>query len=125
MTFSSKLVLWVIAILMAILLFTPWGAKAVFGWDYSMKKARDSMQYETRKSVEDTCRAMQASYKSDVLVWEQYKGSAGESLGWAQQAKMRANKTAASYNQFVLKNSFVFSGNVPDDILMVMPYLDK
>jgi len=125
MTFGEKVLAWLIAILVIGLLFTPWGAKAVFGWDYSMKKARDSAQYETRKSVEDTCRAMQASYKTDSLTWDQYKTSTGETLGWAQQAKMRANRTAAGYNQFILKNSFVFQGNVPADICSVLPYLDK
>ena len=29
---------------------------------------------------------------------------------------MRANQTAASYNDYILKNSFVWRGNVPEDI---------
>jgi len=37
---------------------------------------------------------------------------------------MRANKTAASYNEYVLKNSFVWNGNVPADIRTSLPYLD-
>jgi hypothetical protein len=36
----------------------------------------------------------------------------------------RANKTAASYNEYVLKNSFVWNGNVPADIRTSLPYLD-
>lgn len=47
-----------------------------------------------------------------------------EKLSWAEQAKMRANKTAASYNEYVLKNSFVWNGNVPADIRTSLPYLD-
>ena len=45
-------------------------------------------------------------------------------LSWAEQAKMRANKTAASYNEYVLKNSFVWNGNVPADIRTSLSYLD-
>lgn len=29
---------------------------------------------------------------------------------------MRANKTAVSYNNYILKNSFIWSDNVPEDI---------
>ena len=29
---------------------------------------------------------------------------------------MRANKTANTYNEYILKNSFVFEGNIPTDI---------
>lgn len=36
---------------------------------------------------------------------------------WADQAKMRANRTAANYNNYILKNSYVWSGNIPDDIM--------
>ena len=35
---------------------------------------------------------------------------------WAAQAMMRANKTATTYNEYVLQNSFVWAGNVPNDI---------
>ena len=39
-----------------------------------------------------------------------------EKQSWAEQAKMRANITAASYNEYILKNSFVWDGNIPKDI---------
>ena len=34
---------------------------------------------------------------------------------------MRANKTANSYNEYVLKNSYVWNGNVPIDIANYLP----
>lgn len=37
---------------------------------------------------------------------------------------MRANKTAASYNEYVLKNSFIWNGNIPTDIRVSLPFLD-
>lgn len=83
----------------------------------AVQKADDATRYETLKKVEDTCRAMIASYEADRLTWEQYKGSdSEEKRGWADQAMMRANRTAATYNEYILKNSYVWEGNVPDDI---------
>lgn len=97
-----------------------------FGWfdiwfgnkvNYVGQKIDDATRYETIKEVEDTCRIMIASYEADKLTWEQYKDSDNEEKqSWAEQAKMRANKTASTYNNYILKNSFVWEGNVPDDI---------
>ena len=85
---------------------------------YVNQKIDDATNYETRKEVEDSCRAMIASYEADKLTWEQYKDSeSSEQRSWADQAKMRANRTAATYNNYILKNSYVWSGNIPDDIL--------
>lgn len=90
---------------------------------YEVHKVDDATRYQTRKNVEDTCRSMIASYTSDKLTWEQYKDSDGEKLSWAEQAKMRANKTAASYNEYILKNSYVWDGNVPKDIDEKLDYI--
>lgn len=86
--------------------------------------ADDASRYETKKKVEDTCRAMQASYEADKLTWEQYRNSESEEKReWADQAMIRANRTAATYNTFILENSYVWSGNVPKDIDEKLPYL--
>lgn len=83
----------------------------------NVQHADDISRYSTKKTVEDTARSMITSYTADALVYEQYKGSASaEKQSWAEQAKMRANKTAASYNEYILKNSFVWEDNVPKDI---------
>ena len=91
---------------------------------HSLKKVDDVTTYKTRKDVEDTCRSMIASYTADKLTYEQYKDDPStEKQGWGEQAKMRANRTAATYNEYILKNSYVFSGNVPVDIFMQLEYL--
>ena len=122
----------VIVIVLSILLvavivffgFTPGGRAIINGHRTTMKKVDDATVYETRKQVEDSCRSMIASYTSDKLTYEQYKNSESkEKQGWAEQAKMRANKTAASYNEYVLKNSFVWDGNIPADIKSSLPYI--
>lgn len=132
MTKSDKL----IASIVAIVLVMGIGSGIFFGathvgkatwnlWFGSIQKVDDATNYETLKKVEDTCRAMISSYESDRLTWDQYKDSDNEEkVGWAEQAKMRANKTAASYNNYILENSYVWRNNVPKDIRSDLPYLE-
>ena len=102
--------------------FATWFMNKV---EFVDRKIDDATNYKTIKKVEDTCRSMIASYESDKLTYEQYKDSTNEEKqSWAEQAKMRANKTASSYNNYILKNSFVWNGNVPADIKMELPYLE-
>ena len=83
----------------------------------AVKQAGDEENYETLDKVESTARAMISSYKSDLLMYETYIESEDEEeQGWAKQAKIRANKTAIQYNEYILKNSFVWKDNVPEDI---------
>ena len=104
---------------------SPTGRAAWNLWTGAVQKVDDSTNYNTRKEVEDTCRAMVSSYESDKLTYEQYKSSdSEEKRSWAEQAKMRANKTAATYNNFILENSYVWSGNVPSDIQVKLLYLE-
>lgn len=104
---------------------TPAGRAWWNNWQHDLKKVDDSTRYETRKQVEDTCRSTIVSYKSDALTWEQYKDSEdSEKLGWAEAAKIRANKAALTYNEYFLKNSYVFEGNVPSDILTELPLIE-
>lgn len=103
---------------------TPMGKAMWNNWFFAVQKADDATRYSTRKEVEDKCRSMIASYTSDQKTYELYKDSESEEKqSWAEQAQMRANKTAASYNEYVLKNSFVWDGNIPADILSTLPYL--
>lgn len=85
----------------------------------------DQTRYETLKKVEDTCRATISSYESDVLTWKQYKDSESEvERTWAAQAKMRANKTASSYNNYILQNNFVWKDNIPEDIRTTLDIIE-
>lgn len=103
----------------------PEGIRFFNNWEFSLRKADDATNYETLKEVEDTCRSMIASYESDRLTYEQYKDSDDEEKqSWAEQAKMRANKTASSYNNYVMKNSFVWKNNIPIDIYAELEYIE-
>ena len=73
--------------------------------NYAYQKAIDNVSYDRLKKVEDTARAMIATYKSDKLTYEAYKNTDKE---LATQAKIRANRTAVAYNEYILK--IVFNG---------------
>ena len=91
----------------------------------SIQKVDDRTNYNTKKEIEDSCRAMIASYEADRLTYEQYKDEDNDDKQeWASQAKMRANKTASSYNNYVLKNSYVWDGNIPKDISSELDYIE-
>lgn len=99
--------------------------KAINRWEYSIQKADDKTSYKTLKEVEDTCRSMIANYEADRLMYEQFKDSTDEEeRNWANSAKIRANKTASQYNNYILKNSFVWKDSVPDDIENELEYLE-
>lgn len=95
----------------------PLGVMTWNSWFGLVQRADDATNYETLREVESTCRSMIASYQSDRLMYEQYKDSdSEEEQSWAQNARIRANRTAITYNEYILKNSFVWTGNVPEDI---------
>ena len=103
----------------------PTGKAIWNNWFHAVQKVDDDTNYKTKKKVEDTCRAMIASYNADKLTYEQYRdGDSEEKQGWAEQAKMRANKTASTYNNYILKNEYIWNGNVPSDIYMTLPYIE-
>lgn len=120
-------VVFVIALIgFGIFSMTPYGRGVINTYKYNVQKVDDVTNYETIKEVEDTCRAMISSYESDKLTYEQYKDSDNEEKqSWAEQAKMRANKTATSYNNYILKNSFVWKDNVPNDIYMELEIIEQ
>lgn len=129
MTKKEKIILCVIGIVALLAIscaISPEWRKEVNGIIYGIRKADDATNYNTIKHVEDTCRAMIASYEADKLTWMQYKDSESEEQrGWAAQAMMRANRTAATYNAYILKNGFVWADNVPEDISEALPYLES
>ena len=125
---SNKAIAAIVAVCIGLILFfaaNPFGVMAWNSWFGLVQKADDATNYETLKQVEDTCRSMIASYEADRLTYEQYKNSEDdEQQSWAEQAKMRANRTASTYNNYILENSYVWSGNVPNDIDSELDYLE-
>ena len=124
-------------ILIVVLIFAVIiGGSLLYTWDpetraavnnqlHAAQQVDDATRYSTIKKVEDTARAMIASYQADVLTFQQYNGSENpEQQSWADQARMRANKTASTYNSYILRNRYVWAGNVPPDIRADLPVVD-
>lgn len=106
-----------------IFMLTPAGRSMWNSYQYTMERV-DEKTYENQKEVEDTCRAMISSYNSDKLIYQSYKDSTiQEEKNWANSAKMRANQTASTYNNYILKNKYVWKHNIPSDIYLTLEYL--
>lgn len=115
----------VMIVIGTVIFFTPAGRGFWNRVQHQTQKVDDATSYKTRKQVEDTCRATIVSYESDKLIWEQYKDSeSSEQRSWADSAKIRANKAALTYNEYFLKNSYVFDGNIPEDIRTELPLIE-
>lgn len=75
-TGQAVLIIVICAILAVLLIIlTPIGRSMWNEWMHDVQTADDATNYETRKQVEDTCRAMIASYEADRMTYEQYKDS--------------------------------------------------
>lgn len=123
-----KAVAWVfiaIAVIALIFILGPILRTVRNNYEYRLHKVDEATDYQTLKNVEDSCRAMIASYEADKLIFEQYKDSENEEKqSWGEQAKIRANRTAATYNEYMRKNSYVWKDNVPDDIDEKLEYIE-
>lgn len=128
-----KLVLIIIGIVLAVLLigFTIWlnctatGIATLNNWKHGLQSSDDKTNYETLKKVEDTCRAMISDYNSKKIAYEQYKDSDDpDEQSLAKQYKVGANQIASSYNNYILKNKYVWKDNVPSDIYHELEYIE-
>lgn len=105
---------------------TPTGTALWNSWWHDVDKAAVNSSYISRKTTEDTARAMLASYRADILAWQQNITSDSKDMrSVALQAQLRANQTAASFNEYMRKNSYVWRSNIPHDLPLELPYLNN
>lgn len=125
---ATVLISILVVILIGVLIYftcTPAGVAAWNNWKHGLQEVDDKTNYETLKQVEDTCRAMITQYNSDKLTYLTYKESDKEfEQELATQAKIRANNTASEYNNYILKNKYVWKDAVPADIYMTLEYIE-
>ena len=125
---ATVLISILLIILIGVLIYftcTPSGVAAWNNWKHGLQEVDDKTNYETLKQVEDTCRAMITQYNSDKLTYLTYKESDKEfEQELATQAKIRANNTASEYNNYILKNKYVWKDAVPADIYMTLEYIE-
>lgn len=68
---------------------------------------------------------MIASYKTEVASYDQYKFRDNEEKqSWAEQAKIRVNRTGNSYNEYILKNSYIWENNITMEIVYSLPMVE-
>lgn len=121
--FAKKLGIAILVVALAVAI-TPWGRSWWNSKMFEVQKADDATSYETKKEVEDTCRTYIVSYNQDINIYNGYKDSEDSAArAYAQQALIRANNTAIKYNEYILKNNYVFDGNIPEDIDEELPIL--
>ena len=122
---SLVVTLVVAVVVIGVVVFAPEIKAGLNTWEHEIQKADDATDYDTLKKVEDTCRAYIASYEADKVTYETLKDETDEvSIETARSAKIRANRTAATYNSYYLENNYVWKGNVPSDIKHELPILD-
>lgn len=78
----------------------------VCGLLVSIYETRDKPQ-ELEIQIAEICNAMESSYTADRCIYEKYhRSEVEEERQRADQAKVRANKTASDYNVFVEENDY-------------------
>ena len=118
------LVLLVLVLTVVSFVAKPWNVFIHNKYNGLIKEVDSATNWDTLHEVEDSCRAMMANYQADVLIYQQYCDSeTAEHRSWAEQARMRANRTAAQYNEYILKNNYVWRYGIPDDIEHELPYI--
>lgn len=106
-------------------IFEPWNVFITNKHDAIVNEVDSATNWDILHEVEDSCRAMIANYQADVLIYEQYKNSEDkEQRSWASQAQIRANKTAVQYNEYILKNNYVWKYGIPNDIRSELEYIN-
>ena len=118
------LVLLILVLVVVSFLTKPWSVFVHNKYEGLIKEVDSATNWETLHEVEDSCRAMMSNYQADALTYQQYCNSEiVEHRSWAEQARMRANRTAAQYNEYILKNNYVWKYGIPDDIEHELPYI--
>ena len=103
---------------------TPEGIKEVNEYEAQLKDTDYNTDYDSVREIEETLRSYMASYEADRIIYETNKNNTDkESVALANAAKSRANRTAATYNQFYLKNSYIWKDNIPEDIKSELEYI--
>ena len=106
-------------------LFTVSGRSCFNKYDAELMDTDYNTNYKSTREIEETLRSYVASYEADKVIYETNKDSENkENIALANAAKNRANRTAATYNQFYLKNSYIWEDNIPKDIRSELEYLE-
>jgi len=114
----------IMGVLTVWLVHTKSGVKANNEYEAGLKDTDYNTDYDSMRQIEETLRSYIASYEADKVIYETNCDlNTKESIALANAARSRANRTAATYNQFYLKNSYIWKDNIPADICAELEYL--
>lgn len=104
--------------------FIPSARQAFNEYAFGMKRIDQETDYTNRKMVEDSARSMIANYefaKAETASYASFCATATYDKARCQRsldAKASANKTASNYNNYILKNRYLWKNNLPSDIFL-------
>lgn len=104
------------------------GSRAVINeYIFGIRRVDEQINYNNRKSVEDTARSVIVNYntyRNEYGLYKDYcnKPEEKNKCQRALDSKILANQAAEQYNEYVQKNNYIFKGNLPQDI---PAYLEK
>jgi hypothetical protein len=109
----------VVVVLILSITYVPSIRLAFNEYVFRLERIDQETDYENRKMVEDTARSMISNYEFAVSEYNTYKDYCGvdeDKCQRALDAKTSANKTATTYNNYILKNKYLWKDNLPSDI---------
>lgn len=108
--------------------FIPSGRQVFNEYVFGMERIDEETDYQNRKMVEDTARSMIANYefaKSEYESYAQYCDTDDKDrCQRALDSKTSANKTASNYNNYILKNRYLWQNNLPSDIYLELQIIE-
>jgi hypothetical protein len=99
---------------------------------FDIRSVDEETDYENRERVETLARTQVAAYDLNVRYYNDYMDYyedetdatlKAQYLTDARIYKDRANAAATQYNEIMTENSFVWKGNIPDDLPASLPYI--
>ena len=107
-----------LVILALLIIFMPNIIRSCNSWNERNIEADYDTNWEKQKEIEDTLRSYMASYNADKITFD-----TASNPETREAAMIRANRTAAVYNEYYLKNSHIWKDRVPSDIKSERPML--
>lgn len=108
-----------VILIVVMIIFMPSVIRSCNKWNARNIEADYDTNWEKQKEIEDTLRGYMASYNADKVT---YETSTNNDI--REAAKIRANRTAAVYNEYYLKNSHIWKDRIPEDIKDRLPFLE-
>ena len=116
-------------VLLVIAFLIP-GSRAVINeYIFGIRRVDEQINYNNRKSVEDTARSVIVNYNTYRDEYELYKNycEKPEDKSKCQRAldsKFLANQAAEQYNEYLQKNNYIFKWNLPQDTPVYLEKID-